>query len=236
MEKPFDDICDNLKRVRLSIGKACVKAGRKPEDVLLLGVTKTVPPDRINAAIAAGLERIGENRVQEFLAKKDGLHLSGVEKHLIGHLQTNKVSKIVGEVDMIESVDSVHLAQAVSEASLKRQRTTDVLVEVNIGREEAKSGVLPECLEELLNSIRGFSGIRVRGLMTVAPILDTEREKRTVFSQMYKLFIDIKEKNIDNVAMDVLSMGMSSDYPEAIAEGSTNVRIGSAIFGRRHYQ
>lgn len=236
MEKPFDDICDNLKRVRLSIGEACVKAGRKPEDVLLLGVTKTVPPDRINAAIAAGLERIGENRVQEFLAKKDGLHLSGVEKHLIGHLQTNKVSKIVGEVDMIESVDSVHLAQAVSEASLKRQRTTDVLVEVNIGREEAKSGVLPECLEELLNSIRGFSGIRVRGLMTVAPILDTEREKRTVFSQMYKLFIDIKEKNIDNVAMDVLSMGMSSDYPEAIAEGSTNVRIGSAIFGRRHYQ
>lgn len=236
MEKPFDDICDNLKRVRLSIGEACVKAGRKPEDVLLLGVTKTVPPDRINAAIAAGLERIGENRVQEFLAKKDGLHLSGVEKHLIGHLQTNKVSKIVGEVDMIESVDSVHLAQAVGEASLKRQRTTDVLVEVNIGREEAKSGVLPERLEELLNSIRGFSGIRVRGLMTVAPILDTEREKRTVFSQMYKLFIDIKEKNIDNVAMDVLSMGMSSDYPEAVAEGSTNVRIGSAIFGRRHYQ
>lgn len=236
MEKPFDDIYENLKKVRQSIEETCVKAGRKPEDVLLLGVTKTVSPDRINAAIGAGLRRIGENRVQEFVGKKDSLNLDGVEKHLIGHLQTNKVSKIVGEVDMIESVDSVHLAQAISETSLKKKLATDVLVEVNIGREEAKSGVLSENLEELLNSINRFSGIHVRGLMTVAPILDTEREKRTVFSQMYKLFIDIKGKNIDNINMDVLSMGMSSDYKEAILEGSTNVRIGSAIFGKRHYQ
>ena len=136
---------------------------------------------------------------------------------------------------MIESVDSVHLAKAISDASEKSGRITDVLAEVNIGREEAKSGVLSENLEELLAEIGGFSGIRVRGLMTVPPILETEAEKRAIFSRMYKLFIDIRAKNIDNVTMDVLSMGMSADYREAILEGATLVRVGSALFGRRVY-
>lgn len=155
--------------------------------------------------------------------------------HLIGHLQTNKVTQIVGLVDCIESIDSLRVARAVSDASLKIGRVTDVLVEVNIGREEAKSGVLEEELEPLLEQISSFSGIRVCGLMTVPPILETEREKRQVFSQMRQLFIDMRGKNIDNINMSVLSMGMSSDYREAILEGATIIRVGSALFGRRNY-
>lgn len=235
MERPYDDIRENLKRIEDAMAEAALASGRRPDAVRLLGVTKTVPPDRINAAIEAGVRGVGENRVQEFLSKKDELWLDGVDVHLIGHLQTNKVSKIVGQVDMIESVDSVRLAKAISDASEKIGRATEVLVEVNIGREEAKSGAFSENLEELLEEIGAFSGIRVRGLMTVPPILETEAEKRAIFSRMYKLFIDIRAKNIDNVTMDVLSMGMSADYREAILEGATLVRVGSALFGRRVY-
>ena len=235
MERPCDDVRENLKRIRETMAQAAVASGRRPEDVRLLGVTKTVPPDRINAALEAGVTMIGENRVQEFLEKRDALRLEGAAVHLIGHLQTNKVSRIVGLVDMIESVDSVRLARAVSDASVKRGLVTDVLAEVNIGREEAKSGVFAENLDEMLEEIRLFPGIRVRGLMTVPPILETEGEKRAVFSQMYKLFIDIRGKNKDNVVMDTLSMGMSGDYREAILEGATLVRVGSALFGRRAY-
>ena len=229
----YPDIEENLKIVRHSIAEACGKAGREPGDVTLLGVTKTVQPDRINAAIRAGLEVIGENRVQEYLSKREMINLDNVRAHLIGHLQTNKVSKIVGKVDMIESIDSVKVAKAVSDASLKRGIVTDVLVQVNIGREDTKHGVMAEELEQLLRAAAGFSGIKIRGLMAIPPIYDTEREKRAFFSDMCKLFIDIKGKNIDNVAMDILSMGMSADYREAIMEGSTLVRIGSAIFGSR---
>lgn len=237
MEKPsgnrYPDIEENLKIVRHSIAETCVKAGREPGDVTLLGVTKTVQPDRINAAIRAGLEVIGENRVQEYLSKREMINLDNVRAHLIGHLQTNKVSKIVGKVDMIESIDSVKVAKAVSDASLKRGIITDVLIQVNIGREDTKHGVMAEELEQLLRAAACFKGIKIRGLMAIPPIYDTEREKRAVFSDMCKLFIDIKGKNIDNVAMDILSMGMSADYREAIMEGSTLVRIGSAIFGSR---
>lgn len=229
----YPDIEENLKIVRHSIAEACGKAGREPGEVTLLGVTKTVPPDRVNAAIRAGLEVIGENRVQEYLGKREMINLDNVRAHLIGHLQTNKVSKIVGKADMIESIDSVKVAKAVSDASLKRGIVTDVLVQVNIGREDTKHGVMAEELEQLLRAAAGFSGIKIRGLMAIPPIYDTEREKRAFFSDMCKLFIDIKGKNIDNVAMDILSMGMSADYREAIMEGSTLVRIGSAIFGSR---
>ena len=170
------------------------------------------------------------------MEKRDELHLDGVQAHLIGHLQTNKVKRIVGQVDMIQSVDSEHLAHAVSEAALKTpQGCVDVLVEVNIGDEVSKSGVPAEDLQELLEKISGFKGIRVRGLMAIPPILPSEAEKRAIFSQMRKLFIDIKDKNVDNITMEILSMGMSMDYVEAIREGSTLVRIGSAIFGARDY-
>jgi pyridoxal phosphate enzyme (YggS family) len=199
-----------------------------------MAVTKTVSPERINGALDGGVTCFGENRVQEFLSKRDELHLDGVTKCLIGHLQTNKVRRIVGQVDRIESIDSVRLAQAVSDASLSLTGgAVDVLVEVNIGNEPSKSGVPAEQLEDLLWEISGFSGICVRGLMAIPPILSSESEKRAIFSQMRKLFIDIRGKNVDNVYMDILSMGMSSDYIQAVLEGSTQVRIGSALFGER---
>ena len=159
--------------------------------------------------------------------------LKGVETHLIGHLQTNKVSKIVGQVDMIQSIDSLHVAQAVARTSQRLGRVTQVLVEVNIGGEEAKSGVPADQAAELVAAMGEIEGIRVRGLMTIPPISDTEKQKRDYFCRMQKLFIDIRDKKIDNVSMDILSMGMSSDYREAILEGSTMVRIGTALFGKR---
>lgn len=231
---------DNLKRIEERIVRACAVAGRKREDITLLAVTKTVPPAPINAVVEAGVTHIGENRVQEYLGKRDALRLEGVDVHMIGRLQTNKVRQIVGKVSMIESVDSLRLAEAISQASLRQENTghslrgiTDVLVEVNIGGEEQKAGVAPEKLEEQLCQMALLPGIRVCGLMTVPPVLTDPKEQRQVFSRMYKLFIDIKGKNIDNISMDILSMGMSSDYEQAILEGSTLVRIGSALFGRR---
>lgn len=227
---------DNLERIEEQIQAACDAAGRRRDEVMLMAVTKTVDAARINAALAAGITHIGENRVQEFLEKRDALQLHGVQAHLIGHLQTNKVRRIVGQVDMIQSVDSERLARAISDAAVKTERgCTDVLVEVNIGNEESKSGVPAAELERLLTSIADFKGIRVRGLMAIPPILQTEAEKRAVFQQMYKLFVDIRGKNVDNITMEILSMGMSMDYVEAIREGSTMVRIGSAIFGKRDY-
>ena len=227
---------DNLARIEEELCAACAAAGRRREEVTLMAVTKTVAPPLINAALDAGITCIGENRVQEYLGKRDDLHLDGVTRCLIGHLQTNKVRQIVGQVDRIESIDSVRLAQAVSEQSLKRTGVpTEVLVEVNIGDEQSKSGVSAQQLEDLLWQIRELDGIRVRGLMAIPPILTTDSEKRAIFSQMHKLFIDFRGKNVDNISMDILSMGMSSDYVQAVLEGSTQVRVGSAIFGERHY-
>lgn len=226
---------DNLALVQETIESACAAAGRRREDVQLQAVTKTVEPERINQAIALGIRQIGENRVQEFLEKKPYLHLEGVSAHLIGHLQTNKVRQIVGQVDMIQSVDSVRLAQAISARSTSMGIVTPVLVEVNIGGEESKSGVTPGTLENLLGEIQDLPGIHVRGLMTVPPISHAEYEKRQVFSKMYQLFVDIRDKKLDNIDMLELSMGMSGDYREAILEGATIIRVGSAIFGRRQY-
>lgn len=234
-----DAVEENLKRIREVMSEACAAAGRREEEVSLLAVTKTVEPARINRAIALGVRQIGENRVQEFLSKREFLHLDSpsgrIGMHLIGHLQTNKVRQIVGLADMIESVDSVRVARAIDEASEKIGRVTDILIEVNIGGEESKTGIRPDELEPLLEEVSSLRCIRVRGLMTVPPILHTESEKRRVFSEMRELFIDIQGKNIDNIHMDVLSMGMSSDYREAILEGATIIRVGSALFGKRTY-
>lgn len=229
-------VLDNLARVEEQLCAACAAAGRQRDEITLMAVTKTVAPELINAVLDAGVTCIGENRVQEYLQKRDALHLDGVERHLIGHLQTNKVRRIVGEVDMIQSVDSVHLAKAIAEAALKTERGyMDVLVEVNIGGEASKSGVAPAELPDLLAQIAEFDGIHVRGLMTIPPIYESEAEKRAIFSEMHKLFIDNRGKKVDNVTMEVLSMGMSSDFAQAVLEGSTLVRVGSAIFGARQY-
>ena len=177
LSNEFDYIRENLQDIEEQIQRACDAAGRRRDEVTLMAVTKTVSPERINAALACGISCIGENRVQEFLEKRDALHLEGVQAHLIGHLQTNKVKRIVGQVDMIQSVDSEHLARAVSEAALKTpQGCVDVLVEVNIGDEASKSGVPAERLQELLEKISAFGGIRVRGLMAIPPILHSEAE------------------------------------------------------------
>lgn len=234
-EKRLQSIEDNYKKIKEKVENAAVKAGRNPGDVRLMAVTKTVESVYINRALDLGADLIGENRVQEYLSKKDELHLDGVEKHLIGHLQTNKVKQIVGEVDMIESVDSFHLAKEINRVSLIKGVETNILVEVNVGREDSKSGVYIEQLEELLRQISELEAVKVKGLMTIPPICDSEKEVSDYFSSMYQSFIDIKGKNIDNINMDILSMGMSGDFEAAVANGSNIVRVGSAIFGARKY-
>lgn len=236
-EKSFieQSLSDNLNRIYDQMHLACIQSGRAFTDVRLLAVTKTVDAERINAAIRLGIQQIGENRVQEFLSKREELNLDNVNTHLIGHLQTNKVKQIVGKVQMIQSVDSLRVAQAIDRYSQELGIVTPALVEVNIGGEEAKSGIAPCCLEELLYKISQLKGIHVRGLMTVPPILHQESEKRKIFSKMYQLFVDIESKNIDNIDMQELSMGMSDDFYEAILEGSTMIRVGSALFGQRQY-
>lgn len=189
----------------------------------------------INHAIDCGITLIGENKVQEMLRKKPNLKLTGVRKNLIGHLQTNKASQIVGEVDMIESVDSIKIAKEIGKQSVKKGLVTDVLLEVNIGREESKTGIMPEELDSVLYEAAEINGIHICGLMTIPPICEENTELCKFFENIYNMYVDIKSKKIDNVYMNVLSMGMSGDYKTAILEGSNHVRIGSKIFGPRIY-
>ena len=200
-----------------------------------MAVTKTVSPVLINDALACGIDLIGENKVQELLSKLEFLNPPTVEKHIIGHLQTNKVAKILPVVDMIQSVDSLHLAEEISKQSQKIGKVTDILLEVNIGKEESKTGILPEEVNDILFNVAEKDGIRVRGLMAVPPICESETEIRKYFREMYKIFIDNRAKMLDNRSMDILSLGMSGDFEYAIQEGSTLVRVGSAIFGARRY-
>lgn len=234
-EKRFSDIEFNLETIREKIYKAAVSVGRNPEEVTLMAVTKTVEPIFINHAIENGIGLIGENKVQEFLSKKPYLKLDNCQAHLIGHLQTNKVKQIVGEVSMIQSLDSLKLAKEISKRSTEKGIITPCLIEVNIGSEESKTGLEVEGLEELLSQVALLDGIRIEGLMTIPPICDDEKELDKYFSRMHKIFIDIKSKKLDNINMSVLSMGMSSDYESAVRNGSTLVRVGSSIFGARIY-
>lgn len=233
-EKRVQSCIDNYKRIKEDVAQTAIKAGRSADDVSLMCVTKTVEPEYINPVLDLGADLIGENRVQEYCSKLDSLHLDGVEKHIIGHLQTNKVKYIAGRVDMIESVDSLKLAREISKEFKKANSTANVLVEVNIGREESKSGCDIDELEELLYQISELDCIKVKGLMTIPPICD-ELQARKYFALMNKKFLELKEKKIDGVEMQTLSMGMSADYEAAILEGSNIVRVGSAIFGARKY-
>ncbi len=233
-EKRVQSCIDNYKRIKEDVAQTAIRAGRSADDVRLMCVTKTVEPEYINPVLDLGADLIGENRVQEYCSKLDTLHLDGVEKHIIGHLQTNKVKYIAGRVDMIESVDSLKLAREISKEFKKANSTANVLVEVNIGREESKSGCDIDELEELLYQISELDCIKVKGLMTIPPICD-ELQARKYFALMNKKFLELKEKKIDGVEMQTLSMGMSADYEAAILEGSNIVRVGSAIFGARKY-
>ena len=235
IEQSGGEIAARIDRIRSEIAEAAIAAGRDPKEVRLMAVTKTVDAERINQAIACGVDLIGENKVQEYLGKRDALRLDGVETHLIGHLQTNKVRQIVGKVDLIQSVDSLKLAREIGKVSEKAGLTTDVLLEVNIGKEENKSGFFREELEEAVAAIAEIGGVRVRGLMTIPPQCEKEVETARFFSNMRQLFLDISGKKMDNISMEILSMGMSGDFPLAVRHGATMVRVGSAIFGARHY-
>ena len=235
MERLLTDIEYNYNHIKERIAEAAVKSGRKPEDITFLSATKTVEPEYINYAISLGLDHIGENKVQELLSKYDDYNLENCSLQFIGHLQSNKVRQIVGKVDLIQSVDSLKLAKEISRVSQNKDVSTDILVEVNIGKEENKSGVMPENLEELLWQIKDLPSINIKGLMTIPPICDDYDKIRRIFCDMHKMFLDISSKKLDNVSMDILSMGMSGDYYEAILEGATMVRIGSALFGKRIY-
>lgn len=224
----------NYANVLERMERAAQRAGRNIDDIQLLAATKTVPVEVINHAIASGIRLTGENRVQEFCEKYDELDKSAVRHH-IGRLQTNKVRQIIGKVSMIESVDSVHLAEEISKRSIAANLVTDVLVEINIGDEASKSGIPAAETEKFLTDISGLEGICVRGLMSIPPICENDKEIRQFFDKMYKLFIDISAKKIDNINMDYLSMGMSGDFEQAIEAGANIIRVGSALFGARNY-
>ena len=229
------DVTENLKEIREKIARAAEKSGRHSDDITLLAATKTVPAAVINHGIREGLTHIGENRVQELCGKYDDLELGSCRCEFIGHLQTNKVRQLIGKVSRIQSVDSVKLAKEISRLCGQQNCSMDILVEVNIGKEENKSGVHPEGLEELIGQIAELPHISVKGLMTIPPISQDMVALRHLFSKMYNIFIDIRGKKLDNINMDYLSMGMSSDYELAIESGANIVRIGSSIFGKREY-
>lgn len=234
-EKLLSDVEYNYKLINERIAEAAQKVGKRREDITFLAATKTVVPEVINHAISLGLDHIGENKVQELLSKYDEYNLEKCSLQFIGHLQTNKVRQIVDKVDLIQSVDSVKLANEIAKQSSKHNKKTDILVEVNIGREENKSGVFPENLEELLCEISQIEGISVKGLMTIPPICDNKHKISKYFNNMHNIFIDISQKKLDNISMTILSMGMSADYYEAILEGANMVRVGSSLFGARNY-
>ena len=231
MGTEYKYISENYKRICAEIEEAKVRY-RKPDDRTdIMAVTKTVPPEAVNFAVSCGIRLLGENRVQEYESKK-AFYDPSAEVHFIGHLQTNKVKYIVGEMKLIHSVDSIKLASEINRQAAKKGIQQEVLAEVNIGGEESKSGISPEMLPELLYEMSEMPNIRVKGLMTIPPPGDNEK----FLCGMQKLFLDISSKNMDNIDMDMLSMGMSGDYAAAIKYGSNLVRIGTALFGARNYK
>ena len=227
-------ISENIENIRKNIDTACKRSGRDPKDVLLLAVSKTVDVDRIKVAVDCGLNSLGENRVQEIMEKYEPMG-ENVKWHLIGHLQTNKVKYIIDKVELIHSVESIKLAEEINKQAKKHNLVMDVLVEVNMADEESKFGVKPEETESFIRELALMDNIRVRGLMTVAPNVENGEENRVYFRNMKQLLVDINAKNINNINMDILSMGMTGDYETAVEEGATIVRVGTGIFGKRDY-
>lgn len=228
-------LLDNLKDVEERIQAACDRSGRKREDVLLVAVSKTKPVEMIEEVMTAGIVDFGENKPQELRDKYEVLP-KNLRFHMIGHLQTNKIKYVIDRVVLIHSIDSIHLAEAVNAEAKKHNRIMPVLVEVNVAQEESKSGFLVEKTENAIREIAKLSNIRVEGLMTIAPFVENAEENRQYFVKLRKLSVDIAAKNIDNVTMHHLSMGMTGDYEVAIEEGATMVRVGTGIFGERNYQ
>ena len=230
MNDPFVDISENIKRIRFSMEEAKVRAGREHDDIRVMAVTKTVPPERVNYAVSQGFELLGENRVQEYLSKKE-LYAKNAEVQFIGHLQSNKIKYIIDSVTMIQSVDSLQLAEEISSRALKNGRVMDILCEVNIGGEDSKSGFSPESLADGAARIKELEGIRLCGLMTIPP----PGRSCLYFEKMQRIFEDMKASYAGDTDFRLLSMGMSADYADAVSFGTGMVRLGSALFGARNY-
>uniref|UniRef100_UPI0040564340 YggS family pyridoxal phosphate-dependent enzyme n=1 Tax=Agathobacter sp. TaxID=2021311 RepID=UPI0040564340 len=227
-------IKEQLLSVEKNIQKACQNAGRSRQEVTLIAVSKTKPIEMLTEAYDANIRHFGENKVQELCDKFEQLP-KDIHWHMIGHLQTNKVKYLIGKTCLIHSVDSFKLAAEIEKQAAKSETTMDILIEVNIAKEETKFGISKEETISLVKEISKFPHIRIKGLMTIAPYTENQEDNRLFFRQIKELAVDIKNQNIDNVSMDILSMGMTGDYMTAIEEGATIVRVGTGIFGERNY-
>ena len=228
-------IAENVAAIRAQINDAALAAGRDPSGIVLCAATKMNDTENVRLAIAAGVDCCGENRVQELVKKQAENAYAGVPVHFIGHLQTNKVRQVVGKVDLIQSVDSVRLLDAIELEAKRQGIVQDILLEINIGNEPSKSGFAVSQIHEICENMTAYANIRVKGLMAIPPISQISGKNRKFFQEMYNLSVDITAKKYDNVWVDILSMGMSDDYQDAITCGSTMIRVGTAIFGPRDY-
>ena len=225
---------ENLKEVEQKIQEACAKAGRAREEVTLVAVSKTKPVSMLEEIYDENIRHFGENKVQE-LVDKYGQMPKDINWHMIGHLQRNKVKAVIDKATLIHSVDSIRLAETIEQEAAKKDLIVDILIEVNVAEEDSKFGLKVDEVMEMVETIATFPHIRIKGLMTIAPFVDDPEENRPVFAALRKLSVDIANKNIDNVSVGILSMGMTNDYQVAIEEGATIVRVGTAIFGQRNY-
>ncbi|MCR4956312.1 MAG: YggS family pyridoxal phosphate-dependent enzyme [Lachnospiraceae bacterium] len=230
----MSEVIEGLNKVKDSIKEAAKEAGRDEKEITLVAVSKTKPVEMIEEAYRVGIRDFGENKVQELCDKMEQLP-KDIRWHMIGHLQRNKVKYIIGKVTLIHSVDSYRLAEEISKQAVKNQCEQDILVEINMGRETTKFGLMEEDAVEEIRKMAALPGLHIKGLMTSAPYVVESDENMEIFHKMKRLAVDIQDKNIDNVRMDILSMGMSQDYEAAIKQGSTMVRVGSKIFGQRYY-
>lgn len=227
-------LSENLKDVEQRIVKACERSGRDRKEVTLIAVSKTKPVSMLEEIYSEGIRYFGENKVQEMCDKYEEMP-KDIRWQMIGHLQTNKVKYIVDKADLIHSVDSVHLAEMIDKEAKKKDTTVRILLEVNMAREESKFGFMPEEVMDAVERISGYSSLKIEGLMTIAPFVADPEENRKYFAGLRELSVDIRSKNVNNVNMSILSMGMTNDFEVAIEEGATMVRIGTAIFGARNY-
>lgn len=227
-------IKENLAYVENEIQEACRRAGRAREEVTLIAVSKTKPVSDLKEAYNLGIRVFGENKVQELVDKYEVLP-KDIRWHMIGHLQRNKVKYIIDKVDLIHSVDSVRLAETIEKEAAKHEIVVNILIEVNVAREESKFGLMPEDLDDFIRQTAGFTHIRIKGLMTIAPFVENAEENRPIFERLRKLSVDMRGENVDNNTVCILSMGMTNDYCVAIEEGATMIRVGTGIFGARDY-
>lgn len=228
-------IAENIAAIRSGIAEAAAACSRDPKEIQLCAATKMNDAQAVRDAIAAGVDCCGENRVQELTAKMAENAYAGAPVHFIGHLQTNKVRQVVGKVDLIQSVDRMKLLEAIQAEAAKQGIVQDILLEINVGQEESKSGFALDEILPVVEQISDFSNIQVKGFMAIPPISQNPGDNRKFFQRIFNLSVDIRGKKYDNVSVDCLSMGMSDDYADAIACGSTMIRIGTAIFGPRNY-